>query len=261
MSKHSWRGALTRVAAAGLTASPLVGTAARGYWGRLLPATVPLLLLATRAVPGCEKGDGTIDGDETVESQARGTFRFWSFSTGDVLRDAEGNPVEADDPTTVGGWDLALSQWVLATNSGDSAQGDGESTSRGALLAVAGETESWADLAAFDARCSDFASADEVANGGGAFGCSGATPTVDEGYVPDALDDPDGAGPFPTLPHNPSLSFWFEYHFDTHEVDPYGHIYVIETWDGRCVKVRFTDYYDEGGESGFISFSWAWLPD
>lgn len=229
---------------------------------RALPTLSVLVVLTVgRAGPGCEKGDGQVDGDETVESQVRATFRFWSFEAGDVLRDADGAPLEAADPSEHSGWDLAFSQWVVATNSGDSAQADGASLSRGALLAVAGETDAWADLAAYDARCADFAAADEVVNDDGAFGCSGASPTVDAGYVSDADDDPDGAGPFPSVPHNTSLTFWFEYHFDTHEVDPYGHVYVVETHDGRCVKVQLTDYYDATGESGFTSFSWAWLAD
>jgi hypothetical protein len=228
---------------------------------RVLPgALTSALLVVSQGGPACQKGDGVVDGDVTVESQSRSTWRFFSFELGDVLRDDAGEPLEASQPSEVAGWDLALSQWVLATNAGSSAQADGGSVSRGALLAVAGEVDAWADLSAYDARCSDFHAVDEVVNQGGALGCGGNPPTVDGGYVEDSLDDPDGAGPFSEVSFHPSLTFWFEYDFSSHEVHPYGHVYVVETHDGRCVKLQLTDYYDASGDGGWTSFSWAWLP-
>ncbi len=207
---------------------------------------------------GCRSGDGSVQGDETVEAQIRARWSLWSFDAQDVLRDAAGAPLSVEDPAAETGWDLAFSQWVVATNSGDSASAD--SISRGGLLAVEGTTESWASLEDFDARCSDFVASGSTTNRA-SFGCSSNTPTVDDGYISDVLDDPDGAGPFPERSHNSSLSFWFDYQISGHGVTPFGHVYVLETNDGHCVKLQITDYYDETGESGFLSFSWDWLPD
>jgi len=206
---------------------------------------------------GCRGGDG-IQGDEVVESQVRARWALWSFADEDVLRDENGEQLSVEDPSSVAGWDLAFSQWVVATNSGDTAHPD--SVSRGGLLAVEGTTESWAVLEDFAARCSDFVAAGATTNEA-SFGCSSNTPTVDDGYIADELDDPDGAGPFPERSHNSSLSFWFDYQISGHGVTPFGHVYVLETNDGHCVKLQLTDYYDETGDSGWLGFSWDWLPD
>jgi hypothetical protein len=226
----------------------------------LAPAAATFLsfCIIQTAIPSCSKGDGSIDGSVTVESQIRGDFVLFSFDSNDLLRDSWGAPVVTGEPSSESGWDFAISQWVLATPSGSSSW-DG-SSSRGALLAVEGAVDGWPDLESFSAHCSDFAAAGETQNGG-SLGCNRGTPTVDSGYVADSVDDPDGAGPFPELSYNPSLTFWFEYEFSSHEVHPYGNVYVVEAADGRCVKLQVTDYYDESGESGFVSFSWDWLPD
>ena len=232
-----------------------------GGLSRLAPSLAAACLLLwplVGAPSGCQLGGGQVQGDVTVDTQVRARFVLFSFDTEDVLRDDAGEPLSVEDPSAVSGWDLALSQWVMATNSGDSASAG--SVSRGALLAVEGTTEAWASLEDFSGRCSDFVAIGATTNAP-SFGCGGAPPTVDEGYVSDAIDDPDGAGPFPERSHNASLSFWFEYRISNHEVVPYGHVYVVETNDGRCVKMQLTDYYDASGENGLVSFSWDWLPD
>ena len=155
----------------------------------LAPAGVALAMLLIPSLgPGCHGGDpGTIEGAVTVESQSNSSWVLWSFGDEDVLRDGDGAPLVVDDPSTQEGWDLAISQWVIATNSGTSAGGD--TVSRGALLAVEGQTDAWADLAGYTARCSDFLAAGETDNRA-SFGCSGRTPTVDDGYIEDLhLDD------------------------------------------------------------------------
>ncbi len=225
----------------------------------LLPATVVAVsLLGLQATPGCGKGDGVVDGAVTVVSQERGSWKLYSFDEDAVLLDDAGEEIVTDDPSQHEGWDLAISQWVIATNSGTAASSD--SVGRGAILAVEGLVEEWADLADFTARCGDFDEADGTDNTG-VLSCGGSTPTVDDGWVPDLLDDPDGAGPFAEIDYNPSLTFWFEYSFSGHEVFPYGHVYVVETHDGRCLKMQVTDYYDESGESGNVAFNWEFLPD
>jgi len=206
----------------------------------------------------CTKGDGVVHGDVTVLSTDRSEWKLYSFDNEDVLRDAEGAPLSVEDPSAVEGWDLAIAQWVIATASGSSVSAT--TLSRGALLAVEGDVEDWPLLEDFTARCSDFGIAGDTANRQ-ALSCNpDRTPTVDDGWIEDSFDDPDGAGPFPAVDYHPSVTFWFEYEFTGHEVIPYGNIYVIETRAGDCVKLQLTDYYDADGAKGHVSFSWAWLP-
>ncbi len=207
--------------------------------------------------PGCTKGDGIVQGDVTVTSTVRGDWKLYSFADADVLRDDSGDPLTVDDPSTEEGWDLAISQWVIATASGDSV--GSPTASRGALLAVEGAVDDWPDLDAFTADCSQFGIAGETENTQVISCTGGITPTVDEGWISDSEDDPDGAGPFPSISYHPSVTFWFEYEFSGHEVIPYGNIYVVETHEGDCVKLQVTDYYDADGDKGNVSFSWAYL--
>lgn len=236
---------------------PAVSSA--GRLRSVLPAlAIAALLAAAQAGPmACTKGDGVVHGDVTVVSPDRGQWLLYSFGLEDLLRDEDEAPLVVADPSTEEGWDLAISQWVIATASGSSVAGD--TSSRGALLAVEGEVGEWPSLDDFDAQCSDFVVAGETANQQ-VISCSGDhTPTVDEGWIPDSVDDPDGAGPFPEVSYHPSVTFWFEYQFSGHEVLPYGNIYVVESHDGDCVKLQVTDYYDADGGKGHVSFSWAWL--
>jgi|GEM_PF-5153661 len=222
------------------------------------PALAALFFAPWLAPMGCDAtGDGVVDGEVTVSTQDRGRFTLYSLALDDVLRDDAGEPLVVEDPSTVEGWDISLSRWVLGTNSGTSASPD--SVSQGALLAVEGTEDNWASLGDFTARCSDFVAADGTQNSG-TIGCGG-TVTVDDGYVADALRDPDGAGPNTTLSYNPSLTSWFQYLFSGHEVVPYGHVYVLQAHDGACVKLQLSDYYAADGEGGNVSFSWSWLPE
>ena len=226
----------------------------------LLPALSVAMFfgLASLGPAGCTKGDGVIHGDVTVYSPDRNTWLFYSFENEDLLRDVDGNPLQLSNPATHGGWDLAISQWVIATASGDSVF-EGASDSRGALLAVEGSVGDWPSLDEFDANCADYVVAGTTDNTQ-AISCQGGnSPSVDSGWIADSIDDPDGAGPFPAVAYHPSVTFWFEYQFSGHEVVPYGNIYVVEARNGGCVKLQITDYYDEDGENGHVSFSWAWL--
>ena len=223
------------------------------------PAALVALIFALQMGPaGCQKGDGVVTGAVVINANVdRGSFVLYSFDANALLEES-GVPIVTTEPTAHAGWDLAATRWVLATNSGSSMAAD--SVSRGALLAVEGKLDAWASLAEYDGRCSDFVAAGSTQNTGG-LGCDARTPTVDEGYVLDTVDDPDGGGPFPAVSFNPSLGFWFQYDYSTHEVQPFGNVYVLETRDGRCVKVQFTDYYDSEGGGGQIAFDWEYLGD
>ena len=49
------------------------------------------------------------------------------------------------------------------------------------------------------------------------------------------------------------LGEWYNYDFATHVLTPKDVVYFIQTTDG-VFKFRVVDYYNESGESGFLSF-------
>ena len=50
------------------------------------------------------------------------------------------------------------------------------------------------------------------------------------------------------------LGEWYNYDFATHVLTPKDVVYFIQTTDG-VFKFRVVDYYNESGESGFLSFA------
>jgi hypothetical protein len=53
---------------------------------------------------------------------------------------------------------------------------------------------------------------------------------------------------------------WYAYDPETHELTPFDITYVLRTSEGGFVKLRFVDYYDAVGTSGFPSIRWTFLP-
>ncbi len=45
----------------------------------------------------------------------------------------------------------------------------------------------------------------------------------------------------------------------THILSPLDEIYVVRSTEGNAYKVVITDYYNDAGTSGHMSFSWAQL--
>ncbi len=50
---------------------------------------------------------------------------------------------------------------------------------------------------------------------------------------------------------------WYIYDFSTHTLSPRPLVYVVKTFDERCFKLEFLDYYDDAGSSGHPSFRLA----
>ena len=73
-----------------------------------------------------------------------------------------------------------------------------------------------------------------------------------DGYVVDAVDGDDEDGE-PDL----ALAGWYAYDPTTHVLTPVDRVYVIRSSDGGYFKLRFLDYYDDAGTSGFPTFRWG----
>jgi hypothetical protein len=73
-----------------------------------------------------------------------------------------------------------------------------------------------------------------------------STPTGGTWITDEADADGDGKPEY-------ALDGWFNYDFTNHTLSPKDIVYFIETPDG-VFKFRVMDYYNESGESGFMSF-------
>lgn len=111
-------------------------------------------------------------------------------------------------------WDIKMQRYIIALNSGVS----GEGTVQG--FAQAGSYDSYEDVSEVPADVSW---------------------SVDE---PDSNND--GKPEY-------VLGGWFNYDFATHVLSPADVVYFVQTPDG-AFKLRVVDYYNDVGESGFLSF-------
>ena len=76
-----------------------------------------------------------------------------------------------------------------------------------------------------------------------------------DGYVTDTADDDDDGVP------EYAMEGWYIYHMEDHTLSPADLVYVIKTVEGGYVKLRFEDYYDDAGTSGYLQFSWAFIDE
>lgn len=68
------------------------------------------------------------------------------------------------------------------------------------------------------------------------------------------LEDADGDG----IPEY-VFADWYDYDSATHVLSPKPRVHLVQTVEGRVMKLVFEDYYDAAGTSGFLSFRWAEL--
>lgn len=111
-------------------------------------------------------------------------------------------------------WDIKLQRYVIALNGGVSGSGTVQA------FAQAGSYDSYAEIAEIPAEASW------------------------------SVDEPDSNGD-----GKPEyvLGDWFNYDFATHVLSPADVVYFVQTPDGTF-KLRVVDYYNDVGESGFLSF-------
>ncbi|MBJ94549.1 MAG: hypothetical protein CMP23_08740 [Rickettsiales bacterium] len=188
-------------------------------------------------IPWVDPLDATVS---VVEAQEADEWAFFDFHNGIQLTNADGSPLLLDSPDQVSGWDLALSQFVLATSSG--ANSDWGSESQGTLELVQGSEESPPSIGddAAQVSCASLHS---------------------EAWEADEEVDPDLAGPRRSVVHNVLLTGWFRYRLSSHQAIPNFAVFAVQDRFGRCVRLQVVDYYDDEGESGFVKLYWQYLVD
>jgi hypothetical protein len=77
----------------------------------------------------------------------------------------------------------------------------------------------------------------------------------DSDYTHDLADaDEDGVPEY-------AMATWYDYDPTTHVLSPADQIYVLRTVEGGYVKLRFDQYYDEAGTSGYPQFTWGFIDE
>lgn len=204
----------------------------------LLAALIALSLGCKVEIPWVDPLDATVT---VVESQESDQWAFFDFDGGVQLSDAEGvGPLLLDDPSDAAGWDIAISQFVLATPSGIYAGDD--SLSRGTVELVPGDEEDPPSIGAEAAQVS----------------CGALDGDL---WEADSDADPDLAGPRPSVVHNVRLTGWFRYRLSSHQAIPNFAVFALQDRFGRCVRLQVVDYYDDSDESGFVTMYWQYLAD
>ena len=140
---------------------------------------------------------------------------------------SEGDSVSVANPESSYDWDLGFQRLKIRTNSGTSGPGDGGAINMGAIE--------------FDSL----------------------TEAPEQGYVVDTMVIWMPGSPHEdTVSMNPELEDWFNM---SEEMPPTitakDTVFVIKTADGKFVKIKFLDYYDQEGHSGFITFKYSYQPD
>ncbi len=188
-------------------------------------------------IPWVDPLDATVS---VVEAQEADEWAFFDFDGGVQLQDDDGLPLLLGDPADATGWDIAMSQFVLATPSGTHAGSD--SLSQGVLELVSGDEENPPSIGddAAQVSCSSLA---------------------DETWEADSDADPDLAGPRPSVVHNVLLTSWFRYRLSSHQAIPNFAVFALQDRFGRCVRMQVADYYDDSDESGFVTMYWQYLVD
>lgn len=125
-------------------------------------------------------------------------------------------------PETSNGWDLGFQRFEVKVNGGVSGAGGME------VAVLPGED--------FDAL----------------------TRAPSQTYVTDAADGADD-NTEPDLVLSSSDDLWYDYDPTTHVLTPKDVVYVIRTVEGNYVKLEVTNYYNDAGTSGYLSFRWGMI--
>ncbi|MDL2297399.1 HmuY family protein [Bacteroidales bacterium OttesenSCG-928-B11] len=195
---------------------------------RLLPA---VMILAASLFIACdpeENGENedknTVDTKSmTIDASGFSDWKYFSFETGKEVSAADVGDYESSKFKM--NWDIAFHRGDIRTNSGASGNGKG-----GALK---GNGAKLADIITI--------------------------PT--EGYAVDEEAEimiEMSADGYRTQSKNTVLATWYssEGMPPVYVVNDY--VYVVKTADGKYAKVKFTDYTDDAGAGGHISFSYQY---
>ena len=150
---------------------------------------------------------------------------YFSFAEGKELQD-----INEDNRGQNLKWDIAFNRYNVRTNSGESGQGKG-----GAL----------------DTKSTDFAAVTSVPAGDFTVDVMGSITENLNSFPPPSINSPlnmllgdaiEFAGPPPTY-------------------TPNNHIYIVRTADGKYAKIQIESFYDDEGNSGFVTFNYVYQPN
>lgn len=141
-----------------------------------------------------------------------------------------GQIVNVADPANDMNWDLGFHRWDVRTNGGMSGGGQG---------------------AALELNETQF---EQV------------TMAPESGFITDIMMQINMTGMPPVMedhPANPELAKWM--HLDMSEMPPLYNmndkVFIVITADGNYAKLKFTDYMNDAGDRGHITFQYVLQPD
>lgn len=189
----------------------------------IISAFIALTLILTSCSD--EKEDAKPDLEATSVTLDATSFTEWvyvSLSTGEI--------VNITNPASDMNWDIAFHRWDVRTNGGMSGSGQG---------------------AALQLNETSF---DQV------------TVAPETGYVTDIMMQINMTGMPPVMedhPANPILAKWM--HLDMSEMPPLYNmtdkVFIVRTANGNYAKLKFTDYMNDTGVRGHITFEYVLQPD
>jgi hypothetical protein len=200
----------------------------------LVMATISLLF----AITSCSKDDTTPEDptDRTVtvslSKQNNVSVDQWVYYSFEDKSEVEG--IDSSNFETSMKWDIAFHSRHVRLNGGTSGQGQAE---------------------AYDAGIIDWDSIKKAPQ---------------SGYIKDMfVDSVLFAGVGPTGPIlkgtflNPAFETAFSFDMNTHPptYKANNNVYIIKTKNGKFVKIMLTDYYNDMGESGYITFKYIYNAD
>ena len=192
-----------------------------------------LCLSVIASITACSKDDDPVDNDGELKVADFTTSRKTDYGDDWIYFSfKDGKEVQVDEASHQSNatWDIAFNRYNIRTNSGKSGNGKG---------------------GAYDAGKVDFNS---------------VTAAPATGYTTDAdyeISDVGSGFPPPTKMStaNTVLCEAITFSGPPPAYTPSEHVYVVKTADGKYVKVLFKNFYNEKGESGFVSFRYAYQPD
>ncbi len=193
----------------------------------IYPALFTLFLAFALTIISCSKDEDEPKLPLEVEeiSLDATSFTEWVY-----VSLSKGEIVEVSDFENDINWDIGFHRWDVRTNGGMSGKG------KGAALQLAHSSLDQVDLA------------------------------PETGYITDILIEINMTGMPPIYedhPANPELAKWMD--LDMSEMPPKysmtDKVFIVKTADGKFVKLRFTDYMNDTGDRGFITFEFILQSD
>jgi hypothetical protein len=194
----------------------------------LNPVIYTILLVFAFSFVACDK-DESAEPNLPLEAEVI-SLDATSFTEWVYVSLSKGEIVEVSDPQNDMSWDLGFHRWDVRTNGGMSGKG------QGAALQLSQNGLDQVDTA------------------------------PETGYVSDVMLQINMTGMPPVYeehPANPELAKWMD--LDMSEMPPKytmtDKIFIVRTADGSYARLKFTDYMNDTGTRGHITFEYVLQPD